>query len=196
MVVVGKPVRSRIREYLFGSVVDELIRQSGDLDIHVITDKVVKSKVPMLPSAGPTTWKGMTYAIGLTVVTTLFCFLVFPYLELSNLVMFYLLAVAWAGTKLGRLEFIITSVLSVLIFDFCFVPPRWTFAVEDAQYFVTFIVMLVIAILISTLTLQLKAQAELVGRRERRTAALYDVSKKLAGSVSLAQIALVVKEKY
>lgn len=195
MIVVGKPVRSRIREYLLGSIVDELIRQSGELDIYVITDKVRTSRVPLMPSVGPPTLRGMGYALGVTGFTTLFCALVYPYLELSNLVMFYLLAVAWAGTKLGRLESVVTSILSVLIFDFCFVPPRWTFAVEDAQYFVTFIVMLVIALLISTLTLQLKAQAELVGRRERRTAALYDVSKKLAGAVSMFQIALIAREK-
>lgn len=195
IIVVGKPVRSRIREYFFGSVVDELVRQSGDLDIYVITDKVGKSRVPLLPQVGPPTWAGVFSALALTTGTTLFCFLAHPYLEPSNLIMFYLLAVAWAGSKLGRLESVVTSILSVLAFDFFFVPPFWTFAVSDIQYFVTFGVMLIIALLISTLTMQLHAQAQLVNRRERRTAALYDVSKRLASAVSASQIAAIVKDK-
>lgn len=195
IIVMGKPVRSRIRDYFFGSIVDELIRMSGDHDVYVISDIVGESKVPLLPRSSPPTVRGIFTALAVTILTTVFCALVHPFLELSNLVMFYLLAVAWAGSKLGRMESVITSVLSVLAFDFVFVPPRWTFVVADMQYLVTFIVMLGIALLISTLTLQLKAQAELVNRRERRTAALYDVSKRLASAVSPPQIAGIVKEK-
>lgn len=195
IVVVGKPIRSRIREYFFGSVVDELIRLSGDLDIYVITDIVGTSRVPFLMQVGQPSRNGILSAIVLTAATTLFCSLMFPYLELSNLIMFYLLAVAWAGSKLGRVESVITSILSVLAFDFFFVPPYLTFSVSDVQYFVTFAVMLVIALLISTLTMQLKAQAQFVNRREKRTAALYDVSKRLASAASIPQIAVVVKEK-
>lgn len=194
IIVVGKPPRSRLREYLFGSVVDELVRQSGDLDVYVVTGEVRKSHIPMVPDFGPPSWRGGLTAMLLTLFTTLICLLLYPYLQLSNLIMLYLLVVAWAGSRLGRFEAVIMSALSVLAFDFCFVPPRWTFAVADVEYVVTFAVMLVVGILISTLSMQLKTQAELSAQRERRTAALYRISKLLATATTISQIATIVRE--
>jgi two-component system sensor histidine kinase KdpD len=195
MIVMGKPVRSRLREYLFGSIVDELIRASGDLDVYVITDRSKESHVPLRLTSSVSSSHGVASALGITAVCTGVCALAERVVALSNLAMFYLLAVAWAGSRLGRLESVITAVLSVLAFNFFFVPPRWTLAVADVQYLITFLVMLIIGLLISTLTLRLKTQAELVARRERRTSALYEVSKALAIATSALQIAEVVRER-
>ncbi len=194
IIVVGKSMRSRVSEYLFSSFVDQLIRASGDLDMYVIANKTQAEYKPLTQKVTRPSWSGVFSALFLTSATTLVCILAYPFMDLSNLIMIYLLAVAWAGSKLGRVESVITSVLSVLAFDYCFVPPRWTFAVSDMQYFVTFTVMLVIALLISTLTMQLKSQAQSINRRERRTAALYEVSKRLASAASPAQIAAVVHQ--
>ena len=57
--------------------------------------------------------------------------------------MIYLLGVVAVSLWLGRGPSILAAVLSVAAFDFCFVPPRWTFAVGDTQYLLTFLVMLV-----------------------------------------------------
>jgi two-component system sensor histidine kinase KdpD len=70
-------------------------------------------------------------------------------------------------------------VLSVAAFDFFFVPPYLTFAVSDTQYFVTFAVMLLVAIVISTLAARIRDQAEAARQRERRTAVLYAMSRDL-----------------
>ena len=72
--------------------------------------------------------------------------------------------------------------LSVSAFDFFFVPPYLTFAVSDAEYLVTFAVMLLVALVISTLTVRLQQQAEAARQRERRTAALYAMSRDLAST--------------
>ena len=66
----------------------------------------------------------------------------FPYFELSNLVMVYLLGVDDRGPALRPRPSVLAAVLNVLCFDFFFVPPRFTFAVSDVQYLVTFGVML------------------------------------------------------
>ena len=58
--------------------------------------------------------------------------------------------------------------------------PRWTFAVADTQYLLTFLVMLVTGLVISTLTARVQFQGESARRRERRTAALYAISRELA----------------
>jgi two-component system sensor histidine kinase KdpD len=69
------------------------------------------------------------------------------------------------------------------------VPPRWTFAVGDTQYLLTFLIMLLTGLVISTLMGRVQFQAESARQRERRTAALYAISRELAGSQSREQIA-------
>lgn len=182
LIVVGKSVRPRWRDYFVKSLVDEIVRYSGDVDVHIVTSESnVSFPIPSLREE-QLYWGGIFYALGITAALTGICWLLYPFLDPSNLVMIYLLGVAWAATKFGRWEAITVSVTGVLAFDFFFVPPRFTFAVADVQYAITFCVMLLIGILISTLTLRVKAQAQLVSDRERRTAALYDLSKKLAAS--------------
>ena len=73
-------------------------------------------------------------------------------------------------------------------FDFFFVPPYFTFAVSDTQYLVTFAVMLVVALVISSLTVRIRAQAESARERERRMASLYAMSRELAGARSVGAL--------
>ena len=75
-----------------------------------------------------------------------------PLFELVNIAMVYLLAVVVVSLRFGRGPAVATSVLSVVAFDYFFVPPQLTLAVSDAQYLVTFGIMLVVALVISTLT--------------------------------------------
>ena len=88
----------------------------------------------------------------------------------TNLIMVYLLGVVAIATRFGRGPSIVASVLSVTAFDFFFVPPILTLAVEDTQYLLTFGVMLATAQVISTLTARVKRQAEAARAREQRTA--------------------------
>ena len=117
----------------------------------------------------------------------------YPYLELSNLVMVYLLGVTATGLRFGRGPSVLAAVLNVAAFDFFFVPPRYTFAVGDAQYLVTFGVMLTIALVIATLMANVRQQTRVAGARERRTALLYRMSRELAatrGTSDMARIAV------
>ena len=99
----------------------------------------------------------------------------------SNLIMVYLLGVAFVATRYGRRPSVLAAVLSVAAFDFFFVPPYLTFAVSDTQYLVTFAVMLVVGLLISTLAVRVREQAEAAREREQRTQVLYAMSRELAG---------------
>jgi two-component system sensor histidine kinase KdpD len=195
IVVLGRPLRSRFREFIFGSIVDSLIRQGSELDVYVISDNsksTTKLSKRPLSSIGRL---GFMYVILLVGVTTGICIIAAQVLDISNLVMFYLLAVTWSALKIGKYESITTAILSVLAFDFFFVPPRYTFAIDDVQYLFTFLVMLIIGLSLSTMTTRLHAQAELVVKRERRTASLYSVSKQLANVRTADDVARVVNEK-
>ncbi len=88
---------------------------------------------------------------------------------------------------------VLTAVLNVLCFDFFFVPPRFTFAVSDVQYLLTFGVMLTVALVIATLMASVRQQTRVAGARERRTALLYAMSRELArtrDSASMARVAV------
>src|SRR4051794_32960700 len=87
------------------------------------------------------------YGVALLVVTvaTLLCLAMYGRFELSNLIMIYLLGVAIVASRYGWKESALAAVLSVLVFDIAFVPPRGTPAVTDGQYVVTFAVMLSVA---------------------------------------------------
>jgi two-component system sensor histidine kinase KdpD len=115
-------------------------------------------------------------------VVTLLCRALDPYLAATNLAMIYLLGAAAFAARGGRGPSVLYSVLAVLCFDFFFVPPRMSFAVSDSQYLVTFGVMLAVALLISTLALRLRGEAESARRAEQRAETLRDLSQRLAGT--------------
>ena len=110
----------------------------------------------------------------------------------ANLIMIFLAGVALVASLFGRGPAILAAVLSVLVFDFFFVAPYWSFAVSDAQYVLTFAVMLGIGLLISTLTVRIREQLQSSQQQERRTAALFRLTKQLsevAGSEFLVRTA-------
>ncbi|MGH8327802.1 MAG: DUF4118 domain-containing protein, partial [Steroidobacteraceae bacterium] len=133
------------------------------------------------------------WGLVISALCTLLTLGMYPHFELSNLAMVYLLGVTVAGLRLGRGPSAMTAVLNVACFDFFCVPPRFTFAVSDAQYLVTFGAMLTIALVIATLTASVRQQTRVAGARERRTAALYAMSRELAvtrGIENMARVAV------
>src|SRR5262249_48441395 len=116
------------------------------------------------------------------VVATLACFAMYPYFHLDNLIMVYLLGVTLTATECGRGPAILSSLLRVLAFDFFFVPPRFSFTVEDAQSIVTFVVMCLVGLVISQLAAGMRQQATLARLQERQAAAMHGLSRQLAGT--------------
>ena len=185
-IVVGKPSRSLWKRILAGSIVDALVEGSGDIDVYVTSGEPEALPAPRAPRrrVAPD-WAGYAAAAAVVALATGLAWLMFPLFERSNLVMAYLLGVIAVATRHGRGPSLVASILSVAAFDFFFVPPYLTFAVSDTQYLVTFAVMLVLAFVISGLTIRIRDQAEAVRQREQRTAALYAISRELAGTRSV-----------
>ncbi|HJU03807.1 MAG TPA: DUF4118 domain-containing protein, partial [Nitrospiraceae bacterium] len=191
-IIAGKPIRSRWKAWLFGSVVEDLVRKSGDIDIYVTTGEESEGR-PVPPRFGHRRSGWGAYGEGLAVVLacTAVNWLMFPYLGVANLIMVYLLGVAIVAARFGRGPSVLASMMSVAAFDFFFIPPYLTFAVSDTQYVLTFAVMLTIALLISRLAVRLQQQAEASRRREQRTAVLYGMSRDLATRRKVADLASV-----
>lgn len=105
--------------------------------------------------------------------------------DLANVVMVYLLLVVIASIRYGRRAGILASLASVLAFDFFFVEPRLSFSVADTQYLFTFAMLLVVALIISQLASRLRFEARVATFRERRTRALYELGRELAGALTI-----------
>lgn len=180
--VVGRPLRPRWREILFGSVVDSIVRRSGAIDVHVVTEPLGDKPAPS--SSRETAWdpKGFAEAIGAVAIVTLAGLPMRDRVAPTNLAMVYLGAVVWTAGRRSPAAAVVAAVSGVVAFDLLFVPPYGTFAISDAQYGLTFAVMLAIGLLISGLTGRLRRQSDASVKRERRTAALYDLSRQLARS--------------
>ncbi len=188
-IVIGKPSHPRWRKLLFGSIVDDVVRRSGEIDVYVITGDTPTTPTPTYPHLVPTgNWLAYGWGLLTVVVCTMLAWLMYPYFELVNLIMIYLLGVAVIATRVGRGASIMASILSVAAFDFFFIEPRYTLLVDDLQFLLTFVIMLVVGLLISTLTVRVCQQAETACQRERRMAALYGLSRELASKRGLKNL--------
>lgn len=109
--------------------------------------------------------------------------------QLADVVMIYLLGIVLVSLRFGYGPSLLAAVLSVLCFDFFFIPPFYTFAIHDLSHIVTFGVMCLVALVISGLTERVRAQAAAADQREQRTAALYALSRELAAVKRVQDIA-------
>jgi len=194
-IVVGEARRRGWRAALRPSTPAKLVRHGGGFDVSVIARSAEGDPQRRTERPGPAEVRWGRYWAALLVsgLCTGVAALMYPHFELTNLVMVYLLGATVAALRLGRGPAILTAVVNVAAFDFCFVPPQFTFAVSDLQYVVTFAVMLLVALIIASLVANVRAQTRVAGARERRTALLYAMSRELAASrtqENLARIAV------
>lgn len=179
-IVVGKTDTPHRRLFHRPSLVDRIIHHSGKIDVFVV--RGLAEPMTVLTPVAPKTWQLLPWLemAGALSVSTLvaFGFDALGFGE-ANLVMVYLLAVVFVGTRHGTWPTVAAAVLGVLLFDFLFIEPFFSFSVTDTQYFVTFTVMLLVGLVASTLTLRLRRQFDVASRNERRTEALYRLSRRL-----------------
>lgn len=195
-IVIGKPTRTILSRFFHPSVSDELAKVVSDIDVHIVMrgrEKAVKgskakSGLDMHAHFSDEKKKGYVWALIISAITSLVASVLLPYFELANIIMLYLLGVMLISIRYGRGPGIASSFLSVSIFDFFFVPPRFSFTVADTQYLLTFAIMLSVALVISNLTSSLRKQAIVANYRERRSLALYEVGKELASALTTSHI--------
>ncbi|MEW6650612.1 MAG: sensor histidine kinase KdpD, partial [Chloroflexota bacterium] len=195
-IVVGKPLNNRWQDLLRGSLVDHLIRSSRNIDIYVISSQP-DAKIPVIPA----TWRPhqpvgrYLLALALVAASTFLGYFIRGSLDPVNLVMIYLASVVLSAVYLGRGPSLLCAVTGVLAFDFFLVPPYLTFAVSDTQYILTFFMLFVVSIVVSTLTTQVREQARAAVQRESRTSALYTLGRELTSASNLFQVAEIILKR-
>lgn len=186
-IVIGKPVRQKLFDVLLGSPVDELIRKSAEIDVQVIRGddpdraESPRPKPDRRESPAPD-MRGYGLSLAVVAVCSALCFAMYPFFDLANLVMVYLLGTMFIASRHGQGPGILSSALGVLCFDVFFVPPRFSLAVSDTQYLFTFAIMFGVAVVMSRTAAQIRQQAEAAHAREARTQVILSLSRELAGT--------------
>jgi two-component system, OmpR family, sensor histidine kinase KdpD len=179
--IVGKPLVRRLRDRFRPSLVDRLVRSSGDIDVYVTAgDPEPEAQTTETSEASPPRLPGLVSALATTGLTTGLSWLLFGRDQLPDVVMVYLLGIMLVSSRLGFAESLFAAFASVAAFDFFFIPPYLTFRVSDFKHATTFAVMFVVAAVISGLTQRVRKQASVAREREQRTAALYALSRELS----------------
>ena len=175
------------------SLAEALSARADDLDVLQValpaSAATSQRPEPQAEAAAQQRWRGYAAALALSAATALVATPLHGWLELSNIVMLFLLAVVGVALRFGRGPAVLAAFVGVGLFDFFFVPPRFSFAVSDVQYLVTFAVMLVVALVVGQLTASLKLQAEAATQRERRVRSLYEMSRDLSAALLPEQVA-------
>jgi len=192
-IVVGKSLRPGWQEWLRGSVVNELIHSSGDIDVYVISAQPEMSQgaVPAEWQPHHPLWRYLA-GLGMVLLATLLGVFVRIDFEPTNLVMLYLAVVVISAVYLGRGPSLLAAVTGVLAFDYFMVPPYLTLAVSDTQYILTFIGLFVVSLVVSTLTARVREQAEAAIQREAQTSALYNLGRDLTSASGLEQVVEII----
>jgi two-component system, OmpR family, sensor histidine kinase KdpD len=131
---------------------------------------------------------GYAWALAACLATTLVATPLLPYLDLANIVMLFLLTIVLVAVRFGRGPAVLAAFVSVASFDFFFVPPRFSFAVSDVQYLVTFAVMLTVALITGQMTASLRYQARVASYREERARALYEFARDMSSLLQTDQV--------
>ena len=185
--------RSHPRWFWQRSLNDEILSLSDDLDVVQVaiseSNSLALSDKSNQQIRAEWSWHGYGVAVAACGLTALLSSTLVDVMELTNIVMFFLLTVVLVALRYGRGPSVMATFVGVGLFDFFFVPPRFSFAVSDVQYLVTFVVMMAVGLVVGQLTAGLKAQAQVARKREFRVLGLYEMARDLSSVLLSDQVA-------
>ncbi|HET6610049.1 MAG TPA: sensor histidine kinase KdpD [Rhodopila sp.] len=202
-VIVGKSVRPRWQQVLFGSVVQRLISRAGGLNVHVIETPADGTKPSQPASRAPAKFGPKPYAISIALVLLAvpIARLLQDLLNVGNIALVFLTAILAGAVMNGLGPSLFASLVAVLAYNFFFLAPLYTFTIADPENVVALFFFAVVAVVASNLAARVRSQAVAAQQRARATDDLYQFSRKLAVAVTLDdllwatahQIALMLK---
>jgi two-component system sensor histidine kinase KdpD len=191
-IVIGKPTHARWRDLLRGSLLDEVVRGSGEIEVLVTSGDEPHEENVRDAARERSPVQDWAFAAGMVGVATAIGVGGRAVLELPDVAMLFLLAIIGVALRTGRAPSLFASALSVAAYDFWFVPPFYTFRVTDARHLFTFAMMFVVGAVVSALVLRIRRQERGAIARESRTAALYELARDLGSALDEEQAAASV----
>ncbi len=190
--VVGKPQSSRWQRLLRGgSLVDKLVRSSGDIDIFVVTgDKVQEkpSRLRLPQRITHSSWPQYILAFIIIALITSLDLLTLPWLGYQAVGLTELFAVLIIAIYLGRGPAVMAAAISAISFNFLFIPPRFAFHITELHDNILFVMYFVIAILAGNMTARIRTQERQAIYNADRTLALYTLAHETATAVNMDDV--------
>lgn len=193
-IMITKPKMSKLKAKFFGNLVYDIIDNSGDIDVYILNEDTERSGTKMRKPIGNTPWWSYFSTLFIVLGCTLVGFPVKEWLDPENVVMIYLAGVVFVAATNERSAAMVASVLSVILYKFFFTQPYYSLNTYHPRDIVTLSVLLLTALVISSLTSQLRIQNLLARKREKFTADLYALSHKLVQTTGKTKIAKVVSQ--
>ena len=190
-IVVGKPARARLHELLTGgTLVNRLIRQSGNIDVYVVRGDETESMERPIAVRPVLHSNVKQYAIALLVVAgvtglNLLATLVINYHAVA---LVYLFVVLLIGLFMGRGPVLVAAALSALLWNFLFIPPQLTISISAFDDVLMFGMYFIVALATGQLTARLRSQERAVLHREERATALYLLTREVASAVTMDDV--------
>jgi two-component system sensor histidine kinase KdpD len=184
--LVGAPRRRSVRSLFRSSIAEALIRGGSDVQVVVVASPGIDMAAGGATGLGGRSGSWLkrlcpyVAALGLTALCTAITVPMLDHFDLVDISMVYMLGATVAALCLGLGPAVCASLANIAAFDYFVVPPRRSFFVTEPRYFVTFGVMLGVSIVIAKLVSAVRMQTSAAAARERRTAALYSISRELA----------------
>lgn len=178
-IMIRKQIGRRWFAWFRRSLADEMVRHSGEIDVYIMTSDAIQTppEQSSLPSATP--WKVYGSAVGVVILATLFNMLMGLYLAPGNMILVYVLGVIVIALQGLRGPAVFASILSILAYDYYFIPPFRSFIYGHLDYLFSLIAMLLVTQVISYLTIMIRNQEALSQRHQYETRALYTLSRQL-----------------
>ncbi len=199
-IIIVQPPRSWWAELFRGSLARQLIRKASGVSVHVLgrSGEAPEERERALPAGEARSYLGSLAFVGVSLGVGL---LLHQVLGVASVAMTFLTAVLVSAVVYGLWPALFASFVSVLAYNFFFLPPLYTFTIADPENVVALFFFGVVAVIASNLTARVRAQAIVARQRARTTEELYQFSRKLAGAANLDdllwatvhQIALMLK---
>lgn len=186
-IIIAKSHRPRWSEWLRGSVTHRLIRRAGDISVHVIAETGAPHEKPdrmvrRRPAFDPKTYAG---SLAIVIAAILVGLGLQRILAVSNIALVFLTAVLISAVTYGLWPSLFACLVSVLAYNFFFLPPLFTFTIADPENVVALFFFALVAVIASNLASRVRGQAIAAQRRAKTTEELYLFSRKLASTAVL-----------
>ena len=189
-IIVAPARRAHWTELFLGSVAQRVIARAGTIHVHVLAEertggKAKPENAPRLRIAPLSAWGGSVFAVAVALAVAM---LLRQVLGVTSVALVFLMGVLGSAVAYGLAGSLLACLLSVLAYNFFFLPPYYTFTISDPENVVTLAVFAVVAVVASNLTARMRTQTVAAQSRVKTTEELYQFSRKLAGAVSLDDV--------